>query len=124
MVLKSSVGMHIRWPLVLTQKRRPIPNRKKIFRKDLKYTHSTKENKKTAFKARAYHKAREDKNSDKTDLRWEAMKPVLDGRMPVFVHVTNIWHSVCSVRENIKIVIVGGSDAWRAVPLLKKNDIQ
>lgn len=129
MVLKSSVGMHIRWPLVPDAEKATNSKQKEDLQKRSKNALTQLKKIKDSFlKARAYHKAREDKKvPDKTDLRWEAMKPVLDGRMPVFVHVnkiSGIRRAVqFSVQENIKIVIVGGSDAWRAVPLLKKNDI-
>ena len=129
MVVKSSVAMHLKWPLVPDSDMANNSKQKEELQKRTKNALFNLRRIKEAFlKARAYHKAHADqKVTDKTDLRWEAMKPVLNGEMPVFVHVnklSGIRNAVqFSVEQNIKIVIVGGSDAWRTIPLLKKYNI-
>ncbi len=63
------------------------------------------------------------------DLRWEAMTPVLEGKVPVFVianELTQIqsaisWAEQEGVSKNL--VIVGGRDSWRVTDLLKAKNI-
>ncbi|HZV12581.1 MAG TPA: amidohydrolase family protein, partial [Candidatus Kapabacteria bacterium] len=61
------------------------------------------------------------------DARWEAMLSVFDGKEPLFIHASNIQQirsaiDYCS-KENLRMVLVGGTDAWRISPLLKDKDI-
>ena len=62
-----------------------------------------------------------------TDLRWEAMVPVLEGKIPVLVNAEEIQQIQAAVawadQEGIKLVIVGGYDSWRAADLLKSRNI-
>ncbi|MGH8103194.1 MAG: amidohydrolase family protein [bacterium] len=82
--------------------------------------------------ARAYMKAKEAEIQKgipyhATDLRWEAMVPVLQKKIPVFVHVDTIRQIESAVQwakeEDVKLVIVGGGDAWYVTDLLKANDV-
>jgi imidazolonepropionase-like amidohydrolase len=77
--------------------------------------------------ALAYVKAREGDEPVKTDLRLESMRPVLAGEKPVFVYASTIGQIESAVgmavRRDLKIVIVGGSQADRAIPLLKEHDV-
>lgn len=62
-----------------------------------------------------------------TDLRWESMIPVLEGRIPVVVWADEVRQIQAAVawaeQENIRIIIGGGYDAWRVADLLKKKRI-
>ncbi len=62
-----------------------------------------------------------------TDLRWESMIPVLEGKIPVVVWADEVRQIQAAVawaeQENLRIIIGGGYDAWRAADLLKKRDI-
>ncbi len=78
--------------------------------------------------ARAYslsRKAAPDKQP--IDARWEAMIPVLEGHVPVMVWAGEIQEIQAAVawaaRENLRLIIAGGYDAWRATDLLKKNNV-
>ena len=55
------------------------------------------------------------------------MVPVLKKEVPVFMHAGEIRQIISAVewanRQNVKIVIVGGYDAWRVADLLKKYEI-
>lgn len=61
------------------------------------------------------------------DLRWEAMIPVLEQKLPVVVWADEIQQIQAAVawaeQENLHIIIGGGHDAWRVADLLKKNEI-
>jgi imidazolonepropionase-like amidohydrolase len=61
------------------------------------------------------------------DLRWEAMIPPLEKRMPVIVRASDVHQIRAAVswasRENLRLVILGGYDAWRVADLLRKHDV-
>jgi len=77
--------------------------------------------------AAAYVAAREADPTLAEDLRWEAVRPVLAGEVPVFIRATEmeqIQSAVSwAVRRKLKAVIVGGHDAHLCAELLKKHDI-
>jgi imidazolonepropionase-like amidohydrolase len=82
--------------------------------------------------ARAYMVAKEAETQKgipyhDTDLRWEAMIPVLKGKVPVFVNANELAQIQAAItwaeREGVKLVIVGGRDAWRVSEQLKAKDI-
>jgi imidazolonepropionase-like amidohydrolase len=62
-----------------------------------------------------------------TDLRWEAMVPVLEGKVPVWVNANELTQIQAAItwaeQENVKLVIVGGRDAWRVTSQLKAKNI-
>ena len=78
--------------------------------------------------ARAYARAKEEpKFNGKADLRWEAMIPVLNGDVPVFIHASTLAQIQSALHfaktEELKYpVIVGGLDAWRVTTELKKQN--
>jgi len=62
-----------------------------------------------------------------TDLRWEAMIPILEGKAPVYVNADELSQIQAAVtwaeREGVRLVILGGRDAWRVADQLKAKDI-
>jgi imidazolonepropionase-like amidohydrolase len=60
------------------------------------------------------------------DLRWEALMPVFDGKLPLFVHASTLAQIEAALawakEMQLKIVLVGGDDAWRLAPQLKETD--
>ncbi|WP_298829020.1 amidohydrolase family protein [uncultured Piscinibacter sp.] len=77
--------------------------------------------------AAAYLRARTGAPDSPADQRWEAMLPVLQGRRPVFVHadeLPQIRHALgLAERHRLKLVIVGGADAWRITELLRERRV-
>jgi imidazolonepropionase-like amidohydrolase len=78
--------------------------------------------------ARRYQKAKAAGAPDlKTDLRLEAMAPVLDGRMPVVVTASRekvIKDAMAfAEREKIKMVLAEASEAWKVAAELKAKNI-
>ncbi|HUU28030.1 MAG TPA: amidohydrolase family protein [archaeon] len=82
--------------------------------------------------ARAYKAAREAAGAKgvpfhETDVRWEAMLPVLSGELPVWVTADRLQEIEAAVewadREGIRMVLMGGADAPEAAELLKSKDI-
>ena len=77
--------------------------------------------------ALAYAISRDADTTLAKDLRYEAMRYVLKRRKPVFVRANSagqIESAVAwAVRHRLKIVIVGGQDADKTIPLLTKHNI-
>ncbi len=78
--------------------------------------------------ARAYMNAKKAGVSNQQfDTRWEAMIPVLEGKLPVMVESDDIQQIQAVVAfaeaEKIKVIFRGGYDAPLCAELLKRNDI-
>jgi imidazolonepropionase-like amidohydrolase len=79
-------------------------------------------------KARAYLAAKKAGDPEqKTDLRWEAMAPVLAGEVPIYVNAYHLKQITAAIafadEQKVKMVLVGRGDVARAAPLLKAHDI-
>ncbi len=122
---KMNVGIHVNWPrsAIITawwmeqsaedQKKEMTQNRLKL---------------RDAFEsARAYAKAKKAGTLTQTDLRWDAMAPVFDKEMTVFINANDMRQIQEAVKfaleQDIRIVIVGGSESYRVAPLLKQHNI-
>ena len=130
MTLRAPLALYVNWPSMRGTRR-------------LRMTVSEEEKQKEreaaldelmeAFRdARAYMKAKIAETEKgipyhDTDLRWESMIPVLEGKIPVVVWADEVRQIQAAVawaeRENIRIIIGGGYDAWRTADLLKQKDI-
>lgn len=124
--LKAPVGMHINWPR-MTINRSPwekkTPEEQKKERDQ-----QLRELDKIMDHARAYVNSVKSKNtSQKTDLKWESMAQVVNGEIPVFINADDVQQIEAavewSVRQNVKMVLVGGTDSWMVTDLLQKNNI-
>jgi len=81
--------------------------------------------------ARAYMIARASDEADnrfvKTDVRWEAMIPVLKGELPVWIKANSLLEIESAVswadKHKLKLVLVGGIEACYFADLLKQRDI-
>lgn len=130
MTLQAPVGIIVNWPR-MTVTRAPWTQQSEEEQK--KQIDQQLKNLKYAFsEARAYAltkkaEAQRDVAYHPFDARWEALRPVFDSSMPVFVNANEIKQIQAAVdwaaQENIKIVIVGGKDSWRVAELLKRKDI-
>ena len=125
MTVKADVGLHVFWPELTINKDPHFPvtpeDQQKAIdtrRRQLQDTFDT---------ARAYRKALETGSTAPVDVRFAAMLPVLKGELPVFVHARDIGQieaAVCwGADEHLRVVIVGGQDAWRVTDLLKAHDV-
>jgi imidazolonepropionase-like amidohydrolase len=132
MTLKAPVGLHIYWP------RMTLPSEGFMFVRrspeELKKEVETRINliREIFQKARAYKKAKESEIQKgvpyhDTDLKYEAMIPVLEGKVPVFVHANSSKEILSAIEwaesEGLKIVIVGGADSWKVADVLKNKNI-
>lgn len=130
MTVKEGVGMHIQWPRMAAihtwrlddSAESQLAGRDKTLR----------EIRRTLADARAYLAAKKAAADKKTvpldsDARWEAMIPVLEGRMPVIIaadEIQQIESAVAFARhEDLKMILLGGYDAPQCSELLKQNSI-
>lgn len=130
MTLKAPVGMVIRWPRMRVTSAYGKQKSRDEQRERIKEQLETLE--KAFREARAYKAARDAAGKNgvpfhKTDVRWEAMIPVLNGDLPVWVRAGNLEEIESAVewadREKVRMVLVGGVDAPRAADLLKRKNI-
>lgn len=130
MTLKAPVGLHVNWPRMGVRRSRWETRSEK---EQLKERDERIQMIRNAFaEARAYLKAK-DAEVQKgvpyhdTDLRWEAMIPMLKKEAPVFIHANDIRQIQAAIdwaiEEDINIILVGGADAWRVTDLLKTKNI-
>ncbi|MEC9327532.1 MAG: hypothetical protein VYC63_06415 [Verrucomicrobiota bacterium] len=103
MTVKSSVGMHLRWPKVPDPGRALNAKQKKALKEASDKAKLQLNRLEESFnKARAYLNAKKVGNLlQKTDLRWEAMKGVLSGSVPIYVHINRLFE----IQEAIKFAI-------------------
>ncbi len=77
--------------------------------------------------ARAYAETKAAGKLLKTDLRWEAMLPVIDGTKALWIEANtekDIRTAIeFSLRHKIRMVLVGGADAWLLSDLLRQHQI-
>ena len=81
--------------------------------------------------ARAYRKARQAGDNGNgvppRDARWEAMIPLLSGKLPLIVAADEVQQIQAAVAfadsQQVKLIILGGYDAPHCAELLKKHDV-
>ncbi len=111
MTVATNTGLHVRWPRI-----------------ELGKTDNERLNELTTFfdEARAYGELRSQKNG-KFDVRLEAMQPVLQREVKMFVHANTLLaiHSAIAFadKQGVQLAIVGGYDAPQVARLLKKRKI-
>jgi imidazolonepropionase-like amidohydrolase len=125
LTVRSPVGMHVRWPRM-----DPISAwwMKESKKDQLAERDEALANLRKALgDARAYAKARAADPQRPIDSRWEAMLPVLAGKLPLIVEAEEIQQIQAAVafaaKEKLKLIIYGGYDAPHCAALLKKHDV-
>ncbi len=111
MILKAPVGLIVNWPNMLNNKN---------------LEEQLKELQEAFDKARRYHHARNSSYNHPVDVRWEAMRPVFERELPVFIQANEISQIQAAIswaeKENIKMVLTGARDAgYIAEQLAEKN---
>jgi imidazolonepropionase-like amidohydrolase len=124
----APAGLLINWPAMYVGKSTPQQEEEQKKNRD----DALREIKDAFHDARAYTKA---KNAEQDkgipyhdrDVRWEAMIPVLEGKVPVIVRANDVQQIQAAVAwaadEKFRLIILGGADAGRVTDLLKKYDV-
>jgi imidazolonepropionase-like amidohydrolase len=130
LTLKAPVGLHVNWPWLTIRQSRFFRQSEEEQRKQME--ENLRKLREAFAEARAYMKAKKAEQQKgvpyhETDSRWEAMIPALEKKIPVFVNAREIKQIQAAVQwaedEDVKLVIAGGTDAWRVADLLKARDI-
>ncbi len=135
MCVRPSVGLHVFWPDLRIDKDPRYPKTPEDQQKDIDAR--LRQLRDTFAVARAYAKevqavsnpgiGSNSAHRPETNIRFEAMLPVLRGELPVFIHADEVKQIEAAVRwataEKLKLVLVGGQDAWRVAALLKERDV-
>lgn len=126
MTVSASCGLHISWPRMIVRERGDSADAKQQAGDQRKSRDERLARLEKAFDdARAYLKARAAApGSTDTDLRWEAMRPLLDGEMPAFIYANTSAQiraalAFAKQQDLKKVVIVGAQDAWRVADEMK-----
>ena len=126
MTLSATCGLHFSWPQMIVAEAGDSEVEKKSAGEQRKARDKRLAGLEKAFDdARAYLKARAAApESTPTDLRWEAMRSLLDGEVPAFIHANSsaqIRAALAFARQQQlgKVVIVGAQDAWRLAAEMK-----
>ncbi len=114
MVYHAPAGMVINWPSMRNEKERDkaLEKLNKAFEK-----------------ARRYHKAKQAavNHYHATDLRWEAMIPVIKGDIPVIISASEYRQIQSAIewaeKEDLQIILSGVAQASMVIPHLKDRDI-
>jgi imidazolonepropionase-like amidohydrolase len=126
MTLRPDVAMHVIWPAMA-----PVSDwsveasaKEQLARRD----EALERLRRTFEDARAYQQAREAaRERHPIDLRWEAMLPVLDGKLPLIVAANEIQQIQAAVafaaEHDVRMILYGGYDAPRCAALLKKYEV-
>lgn len=130
MTFKAPIAMHVNWPSMVPRtawwmqdsEEKQLENRDKALN-DIRDAFADARSYMTAKQAEAvpgvpYHNF---------DSRWEAMIPVLEGKVPVIINADNIQQIQAAVafaeKEKVRLIIAGGYDAPLCADLLKKNNV-
>ncbi|MDO8542336.1 MAG: amidohydrolase family protein [Opitutaceae bacterium] len=123
--LRASIAMHVYWPAQRLNRDGRLTKSLAAQQKDADAVVRTLDD---AFVSAAnYARAKAAGTTRDTDLRWEAMLPLLRGEQRVFVHadeLKQIRGALAFARKHqLKITIAGGLDAWRVAEDLKAADV-
>lgn len=116
-LIKADDGIHLNWP-------NPYSKSTKKKEADNNYLKELEELSRFFEEARAYYKT--DFVLEK-NLRFEAMKRLFDGNAKLFVHANDVKSITDAIyfsdQFSLKLVLVGGHDAWLVADLLKDREI-
>jgi imidazolonepropionase-like amidohydrolase len=125
LAIDDAAGLVVNWPRTEPVTSRFVQQSEDEQRKQIKEDLQAVE--KLIDDAEAYLKAKNADPTLDTDMRYEAMRPMLRGEKPVFVSANMVGQIESAVawahRRRLKIIIVGGAQADRATDLLKQHDI-
>lgn len=118
---KEDIGIHLNWPRMIiyrgTDESQLAAQKENMLKEVAKIDALFKE-------AKAYS---EEENHIETNLRLEAMKGLFNGSKKLFVYVNFVKEIIAAVnfckKFSVKMVLVGGRDAWMITDLLKENNI-
>jgi len=125
MTIDDAAGLVVNWPRTEPISSPFIQRSEEEQRKEIKEDLQSIE--RLFDDAAAYLAAKDADATTRTDLRYEAMRPMLSGQKPVFISANlagQIESAVAwATRRNLKAVIVGGAQSDRCAALLQQHSI-
>lgn len=129
MAISAPVGMQISWPRDPRTRDFSVdstsPNNPQ--KAEENYANQIQKLEDVFDEARAFWKAKEATSTLKVNLRMEALGSVLKNEIPVHVRADSVRQIRDSVnwanKEGFRLVILGGSDAWRVADLLQEHGV-
>lgn len=125
MALRSEAALHIEWPSMTEPTRGDEEARKRAREQQQQ---SLRDIEQLFTDARAYHTARQQSSPDQDfDPRLEAMRPVIEGTLPLIVQADELAQIESAVGfavgQGIRMVLLGGYDAPLCADLLNKHQV-
>jgi len=128
LVVKAPLGIHVNWPAMRVEvpgdsgetdrRRRERDRRIALIRDAFRHARAYGGAKAAAAKSGA---------AAPVDLRWEALLPVIEKNVPVFLHAEDERQIRAAVswaaQEGLRAVLMGGVGAPRVASLLRENDV-
>jgi imidazolonepropionase-like amidohydrolase len=123
MTVAAPVFLHVRWPSMRVDRRSETSVEEQVEARE-----AALEALRGAFReARAYARARAVGPGLDRDAKWEAMGPVIRGQVPVAVDADDLTQIEAALdwgeRERVRLVLLGGADAWRAASKLAEANV-
>ncbi len=125
--LVRQAGIHLNWPYMKVIKAWWMPTPEEEQRKNI--DKSLKAIDKAFEDSKQYWLAKKGNQTGdfKLDARWEAMVPLWEGKIPLYVQADEYKQIEAAVafakKYNFKMILVGGGDCWMLTDLLKENNI-
>ena len=128
--LKHPSGLHINWPSMRINYGANVKKSEKQQKEEIQK--SIRDLDHMVRDVRAYFQRVKQRNRiagerQKSDLRLESMIPFVVEKKKIFIHADEARQIKSAVewakKNDLKIIIVGGSDSWRLTDLLVKNNI-
>jgi imidazolonepropionase-like amidohydrolase len=130
LVAAAPVALQVEWPSLRIDRRPEARVRPKVQQERIDERIRTL---KEAFTtARAYLKGRDAAAAGQgpavpADARWEEMRPALERKIPVVVEANDLEQIEAAIAwsdaEGVRMILSGGSDAWRAAEKLAAKEI-
>ena len=128
--LKHPSGLHINWPSMRINYGANVKKSEKQQKEEIQISirdldHMVRDVR--AYFQRIKQRSRIAGERQKSDLRLESMIPFVVEKKKIFIHANEARQIKSAVewakKNDLKIIIVGGSDSWRLTDLLVKNNI-
>ena len=128
--LKHPSGLHINWPSMSINYGANVKKSEKQQKEEIQKSirdldHMVRDVR--AYFQRIKQRSRIAGERQKSDLRLESMIPFVVEKKKIFIHADEARQIKSAVewakKNDLKIIIVGGSDSWRLTDLLVKNNI-
>jgi len=125
MTVLKDAGVHLNWP------RMTVVNawwvKESAEKQQEKISKNLKEIEEFFAEAKVYTKARQSNPNTKMDIRFEAMVPVIERKVPLIIRASEYKQIESAIdfcrRNDLKMILLDGADAWKLADLLKENDV-